>query len=81
VPAHREQFNDAWHVIRDGCAWPRAIPYKNLRHHSALWWRTQGFAWETIAAWDGHDVQTLMAYYLVASEEATKKARTTLDLL
>lgn len=80
-PPTREQFNDTWHVIRDACRWPSSIPYKNLRHHAALWWRTQGFAWETIAAWDGHDVQTLMAYYLVALEEATKKARSTLDLL
>jgi integrase len=80
-PPTGEQFNHAWHVVRDGCGWPRAIPYKNLRHHGALWWRAQGFAWETIAAWDGHDVQTLMAYYLVPSAEATKRARTTLDLL
>ena len=80
-PPTTEQFNDAWHVVRDACNWPKYIPYKNLRHHAALWWKEQGLAWETIAAWDGHTVQTLLSYYVVAAEDATTKARTTLDLL
>ncbi len=81
LPPTNEQFNDAWHVVRDACGWSKAIPYKNLRHHAALWWRKQGFAWETIADWDGHAVKTLLSYYLVASEDATKEARPKLDLL
>jgi len=80
-PPTSEQFNAAWHVVRDACNWPKYIPYKNLRHHAALWWKEQGFAWETIAAWDGHSVRTLMSYYLIASEDATREARRRLDLL
>ena len=62
LPPTNEQFNEAWHVVRDACSWPKYIPYKNLRHHAALWWRKQGLAWATIADWDGHTVRTLMSY-------------------
>jgi hypothetical protein len=37
--------------------------------------------WDTIADWSGHDVRTLLAYCVVPSEEATKRARGRLDRL
>ncbi|MCU1607068.1 MAG: hypothetical protein JWP46_3533, partial [Modestobacter sp.] len=37
--------------------------------------------WDTIADWSGHDVRTLLAYYVIPSEEATKRARGRLDRL
>ena len=79
VPPTREAFNDAWHVIRDATDWPKHIPYKNLRHHAALWWKSRGFDWELIAEWDGHDVRTLQRYYVIAAEDGTELARGTLD--
>lgn len=81
LPPTRERFNNTWHRVRDDCGWTRSIPYKNMRHHAALWWKAQGFAWETIADWDGHDVKTLMAFYVLDVEESTKRARTKLDEL
>jgi integrase len=89
VPPTGEQFNDAWHVVRDAVGWKKTIPYRNLRHHAVLWWKAnlpqtdtdEGTGWETIADWSGHDVCTLMAYYVIPSEEATKRARGRLDQL
>lgn len=79
VPPTKEAFNDAWHIVRDSVDWPRYIPYKNLRHHAALWWKSKGFAWELIADWDGHDVQTLLKYYVLPEEDGNEKARKILD--
>lgn len=39
VPPTREQFNTAWHAVRDACGWPTYIPYRNLRHHAINWWK------------------------------------------
>lgn len=78
-PPTNEMWNDAWHVVRDAIEWPRYIPYKNMRHHAACWWRSLGFEWEGIADWDGHDVKTLMAYYVLPAEDGRQKARAILD--
>lgn len=79
VPPTKEQFNDAWHVVRDAVGWPTYIPYRNLRHHAALWWRDQGLDWEQIAEYDGHDVRTLMAFYVRPADDGRVKARGLLD--
>jgi hypothetical protein len=63
--------------------WRKPIPYRNLRHHAVLWWKAKLIRsdteeptdWDTIADWSGHDVRTLLAYYVIPSEEATKRAR------
>lgn len=83
LPPSREQFNDAWHVVRDAVGWNPTIPFRNLRHHAALWWKAniKDIEWATIADWDGHDVRTLQAYYVIASEDATTRARAQLDAL
>jgi hypothetical protein len=89
LPPTGEQFNDAWHVVRDAVGWKKTIPYRNLRHHAVLWWKANlpqtdtdvATGWETIADWSGHDVRTLMAYYVIPSEEATKRTRGRLDQL
>jgi len=88
-PPTGEQFNNAWHVVRDAVGSRKTIPCRNLRHHAVLWWKAHlpqtdtddAPGWETIADWSGHDVRTLMAYYVIPSEEATKRARGRLDLL
>jgi hypothetical protein len=41
VPPTGEQFNDAWHVVRDATGWNKTIPYRNLRHHAVLWWKAK----------------------------------------
>lgn len=79
VPPTRELFNDYWHKVRDAVNWPKYIPYKNLRHHAAMWWRSLGFDWDTIATWDGHDKKTLERYYVLPVEDATEQARGVLD--
>jgi integrase len=89
VPPTGEQYNDAWHVVRDAVGWTKTIPYRNLRHHAVLWWKAKlprtddedPVDWDTIADWSGHDVRTLQAYYVVPSEQATKRARGRLDQL
>ena len=82
-PPSKEQFNDAWHVVRDAIGWTITIPYRNLRHHVILWWKQHidGAEWTTLADWSGHDVRTLQSYYLIASEDATARARPGLDSL
>jgi integrase len=79
IPPTCERFNTAWHEVRDAADWDPRIPYKNLRHHAALWWRDLGFPWETIALWDGHDQLTLQRYYVLPAEDATAQARSRLD--
>jgi hypothetical protein len=89
VPPTGEQFNDAWHVVRDAVGWTKTIPYRTLRHHAVLWWKAKlpksdtqdATDLDTIADWSGHDVGTLLAYCVIPSEEATKKARSRLDQL
>jgi hypothetical protein len=56
---------------------------------SGPWWKAdlpqtdtdEAADWDTIAEWSGHDVRTLMAYYIIPSEEATKRTRGRLDRL
>lgn len=81
MPPSKEMFNAAWHTVRDAVGWPTHIPYKNLRHHSALWLRSKGFEWEEIAAWDGHDVLTLESYYRLPASDSAVRARRVLDKL
>lgn len=83
LPPSKEQFNDAWHVVRDAVQWTHTIPYRNLRHHAILWWKNNlpGIGWETLADWSGHDVRTLQGYYVIASEDATSRARPELAAL
>lgn len=83
LPPSREQFNGAWRAVRDAIGWNRSIPYRTLRHHAILWWKANvpDLTWADIADWSGHTVKTLEAYYIIPSENATKKARASLDKL
>jgi hypothetical protein len=74
VPPTKEQFNDAWHQIRDASGWNTHIPYKNLRHLAVARYR-RFFTYEAIAPWTGHDVNTLMSYYILQAEDALVQAR------
>jgi hypothetical protein len=81
APPSRETFNKAWHKVAASCGWNRRIPYRNLRHHAVLWWNGLGYPWETIGLWGGHKVATLVGYYRIPEEGATKAARSLLDTL
>lgn len=74
VPPTKEQFNDAWHQVRDASGWSTHIPYKNLRHLAVARYR-RFFDYDDIAPWTGHDVKTLMSYYVLPAEDALEKAR------
>ena len=73
MPPTKEQFNDAWHQIRDASGWNTHIPYKNLRHLAVARYR-RFFTYEAIAPWTGHDVNTLMSYYILQAEDALVQA-------
>lgn len=63
--------------------------YRNLPRHAVLWWRGklprtdshEATDWDTIADCSGHDVRTLLAYYVIPSDQATTRARGRLDRL
>lgn len=74
VPPTKEQFNDAWHRVRDASGWSPHIPYKNLRHLAVARYR-RFFDYDDIAPWTGHDVKTLMSYYILPAEGALARAR------
>ncbi|GAA1970990.1 hypothetical protein GCM10009798_34710 [Nocardioides panacihumi] len=75
VPPTKEGFNDEWHIIRDAISWKTYIKYRNMRHHAALWWKANGHSWGLIAEYDGHDVKTLLSYYVLASEDERGKSK------
>jgi hypothetical protein len=80
LPPTREALNTAWHVVRDRTTWNPLIRYKNLRHHAVQHWHDPlDIPFVTIADWDGHDVRTLRACYVLPSETATTDARGCLD--
>ena len=81
VPTRPEAFNDRWHRIRRWVdtndpdnAWPRFIPYRNLRHHAATRWFHQELdeEWETVAMYLGDKLTTVLEHYVRAGDEARK---------
>jgi integrase len=79
-PWTREAWNDEWHRIRRGSGvWPKLIPFRNARHHTATWWHGLGFPWVDVAAWLGHDVQTCLDHYVRPADDALAVARGVLD--
>lgn len=78
VPPTKEQFNDAWHRVRDASGWSSHIPYKNLRHLAVARYR-RFFDYDDIAPWTGHDVKTLMSYYVLSADDALARAQSILQ--
>lgn len=79
-PWTREAWNDEWHRIRRlSRTWPKSIPFRNARHHTATWWHGLGFPWVDVASWLGHDVQTCLDHYVRPADDALLVARGVLD--
>lgn len=81
VPTRPEALNNRWHRVRRWVnehdpdnAWPRAIVYRNLRHHAATRWFHQelGEEWETVAMYLGDKLTTVLAHYVRPGDEARK---------
>lgn len=86
LPIRAELLNDRWHRIRRQLAkddpegaWPKYIPYRNLRHHAAGFWReTLNRDWADIAAWLGDELATVLAHYVRSGTDALANAVTQL---
>lgn len=95
VPWEQERFNDLFRELRratielaaedsSATAWPEHIPYRNARHHSAMWWRrtlpeAQDEEWTLVAKLLGNSPETCRRQYVVLGagsyEEARKRLR------
>lgn len=88
-PPTKEILGDRWRAQRAQSTWSPDIPWRNARHHTVMWWRAnladpvtgELFAWERIAPWLGHDVQTLLAHYVRTGEGDAAAVRPLLDRL
>lgn len=86
LPIRTELLNDRWHRVRRQLAkddprraWPRYIPYRNLRHHAAAFWREAlNRDWADIAAWLGDELATVLAHYVRSGTDALANAVTQL---
>lgn len=81
LPAPGELHNQRWHLIRKWVAendpdnaWPRAIVYRNLRHHAATKWFHEelGEPWEIVAQYLGDKLTTVLNHYVRAGEYALR---------
>jgi hypothetical protein len=81
LPVKPEMHNERWHRIRGWVerndpdnAWPRAIVYRNLRHHAATKWfhEQMGEPWEVVARYLGDKLTTVLNHYVRAGEDALR---------
>jgi hypothetical protein len=81
LPVRPELHNERWHRIRAWVeendpdnAWPRAIVYRNLRHHAATKWfhEQMGEPWEVVARYLGDKLTTVLNHYVRAGEDALR---------
>jgi hypothetical protein len=61
-------------------AWPAHIPWRNARHHAALWWRrnipeAQVDEWLLVARWLGNSPETCRTNYVVLGDGAFERGR------
>ncbi|MGI9092904.1 MAG: hypothetical protein ACR2FF_05580 [Mycobacteriales bacterium] len=90
LPVKPELHNERWHRIRAWIdrkdpenAWPRAIVYRNLRHHAATkWFHEQlGEPWEVVAQYLGDKLTTVLNHYVRAGEDALRSTVSKLETL
>jgi integrase len=87
LPCRTELLNERWHRIRRAldrddanAAWPKYIPYKNLRHHAAGFWHDElGRDWADVAAWLGDTLTTVLNHYVRSGAEALSNAARQLE--
>jgi hypothetical protein len=81
LPVKPELHNDRWHGVREWVeandpenAWPKAIVYRNLRHHAATKWFHDhlGEPWEVVALYLGDKLTTVLNHYVRAGEDALR---------
>jgi hypothetical protein len=81
LPVKPEMHNERWHRVRAWVeendpdnAWPRAIVYRNLRHHAATKWFHEelGEPWEVVAQYLGDKLTTVLNHYVRAGEDALR---------
>jgi len=77
-PPRTELLNDRWHRVRQWVArndpdnaWPKFVPYRNLRHHAAAFWHDELHReWADVAAWLGDQLTTVIAHYVRSGADA-----------
>lgn len=88
LPVKPELHNERWHRIREWVeqndpqnAWPRAIVYRNLRHHAATKWFHEelGEPWEVVAQYLGDKLTTVLNHYVRAGEDALRSTVSRLE--
>jgi hypothetical protein len=81
LPVKPEMHNERWHRVRAWVeesdpdnAWPRAIVYRNLRHHAATKWFHEELdePWEVVAQYLGDKLTTVLNHYVRAGEDALR---------
>lgn len=91
VPWEQEKFNQLFRELRSSTLdlareddaitpWPLHIPYRNARHHTAMWWRRQlpeatDEDWTLVAKMLGNSPDTCRKHYVVLGEGAYEAAR------
>ncbi len=74
-PWTQEQFNIEWHRIVTATrrlakddpetwqAWPKGVPYRNLRHHTATWWNEElELPWTLVAEYLGNSYDVCLTH-------------------
>lgn len=97
VPWEQERFNELFRSLRkataelaetdaNATAWPSHIPYRNARHHAAMWWRqtipeAKDEEWTLIAKLLGNSPETCRKQYVVLGDGAYESARERIRLM
>lgn len=88
LPVKPEAHNERWHRVRKWVeendpdnAWPKAIVYRNLRHHAATKWFHDelGEPWEVVAQYLGDKLTTVLNHYARAGEDALRDSVSKLE--
>lgn len=86
MPPTKEKYGDEFRSLRARSTWPTAIPWRNARHHAAMWWRRisshggrPSVEWSVIASWLGNSETTCRNHYVRVGEDQLDEMRSVLD--
>ena len=85
LPPTKEAYGEEFRRLRARSTWPSTIPWRNARHHAAMWWRatmiTNGAPvdYTVVAAWLGNSLATCQSHYCRVGEDSAVEARRFLD--
>jgi hypothetical protein len=82
LPPRSELHNHYWHKVRRWVdhndaddAWPKFIPYRNMRHHAAMWWHDElELDWADVALFLGDKLTTVLGHYVLPGADALSSA-------